>query len=337
MTTETNPRQSIDKVIIEAQLNNTYKGILLDKDEQGKLGDKISGKVRDCFVVGDKRILVTSDRISAFDRVLTTIPFKGQILNQLAAYWFSATSHIIDNHILYHPHPYVLVSQEAKMLPVELVVRGYLAGSAWRDYQAGRDVSGITLAKGLGKSEKFETPIITPTTKALPGAHDQPISSTDIVKKGLVEESVWEEACDKAIKLFNFASQKADKNNLILVDSKYEFGLVTDANGKQKLIIADEIHTPDSSRYWIKSSYESAYASGDDPIMLDKEFVRRWLIARGYMGEGTAPEFPDAFRVDVAQRYIDAFEQISGGSFYPKTGPLDEEIKSAVFEALSQL
>ena len=319
----------VDRSVIQKQLQHTFDGI----DLSG-LGPKISGKVRDSYVVGDKRVLVTSDRLSAFDRVLTTIPFKGQLLNQMAAYWFSSTQHIVQNHIIYHPHPNVFIAQQAQILPIEVVIRGYLTGSAWRDYTAGKDISGINLPKGMRRSERFENPLITPSTKAEAGFHDEPISSEEIISKGIVEKKIWEEVCETALKLFAFGTKKAAEHGLILVDTKYEFGLVKQPNGSQKLILADEIHTQDSSRYWLSDGYDQAFEQGQDPNMLDKEFVRRWLMEQGYMGEGTPPQFTDEFRVQTAEKYIAAFEQITGCSFYPKIGSVEAEIKEAVEQSL---
>jgi len=319
----------IERSIVEKQLSSTLKDINIPG-----LGDKYEGKVRDCYVTGDKRILVTSDRLSAFDKVLTTIPFKGQVLNALAAYWFRETAHLVPNHVLSQPHPNVFVTKEAKVFPVEVIIRGYLTGSAWRDYQSGKSISGIELPKGLKRSHKFETPLITPSTKAEKGLHDEPIASEEIVKRGLVEKSLWDEACRAAMALFNFGTERAARQGLILVDTKYEFGTIKDASGKEQLIVVDEIHTADSSRYWLSSSYENAYEKGIDPEMLDKEFVRRWLIEQGYMGDGTPPEFTDEFRVDTAMKYIELCERITGEPFQPQIGSAVEVISKVVRDAL---
>ena len=291
--------------------------------------------MRDSYVVGDKRILVTSDRLSAFDRVLTTIPFKGQILNRMASFWFNTTKHIIPNHIISEPHPNVFIARQVDIVPVEVVVRGYLAGSSYRDYQAGRAVSGITLPRCLRKSERFPQPLLTPSTKAEKGTHDEPISSEEVVRRGIVSAETWRGISDKARQLFQCGTIEARKRGLILVDTKYEFGLVTDPKiGTKSLILADEIHTPDSSRYWVAESYEERFSKGEDPEMLDKEFVRRWLIAEGYMGEGSAPIFTDEFRVDIALRYMEVCEQITGSPFESKVGSPAEEIIGAVTSAL---
>lgn len=314
-----------DRSIIEKQLPFTLNSIDLPN-----LGPKIEGKVRDSYVLGNRRILITSDRLSAFDRVLTTIPFKGELLNRMASYWFKETAHVIENHILEEPHPNVFISRQVEILPVEVVIRGYLTGSAWRDYQAGKAISGIALAKGLKNSEQFETPLLTPSTKAERGKHDEPISSEEIVKTGIVEKKLWQEVSEKALQLFAVGTKKALERGLILVDTKYEFGTYQDSSGKTRLILADEIHTQDSSRYWIANSYRERFETGQDPEMLDKEFVRRWLIERGYMGDGTPPQIPDSFRVDAAIKYIDACERITGKPFSGQVGSLAPQIQAAI-------
>ncbi|MBP9839284.1 MAG: phosphoribosylaminoimidazolesuccinocarboxamide synthase [Proteobacteria bacterium] len=312
----------IESKLIEQQLNFTLKEIDLPN-----LGKKIPGKVRDSYVVGDKRVLITSDRISAFDKILSTIPFKGQVLNQMASYWFKETADIVPNHIIDIPHPNVFISKQVKIIPVEVVVRGYLAGSAWRDYQAGNPVSGITLKQGLKKSQRFDTPIITPSTKEEFGKHDMPISTTDVVAKGIVDKAIWDKVCEYALALFNFGSKRANENGLILVDTKYEFGVLKTPNGSLEIILADEIHTSDCSRYWMLDSYQECFNNGIDPIMLDKEFVRRWLMERGYMGEGNAPEFTNEIRIETAEKYIQAYEKITGKNFTAKVGNIEAEIK----------
>ncbi len=302
----------------------------LDSIDIEGVGNKIPGKVRDSYVVGDKRLLVTSDRLSAFDVILSTIPFKGQVLNDMAAYWFDRTAHIIENHIISRPHPNVFLAREAEILPIEVIVRGYLTGSAWRDYHGGKDVSGIKLPEGLRKSEKFAEPLLTPSTKAAHGEHDEPISSEEIVKQGIVSAPLWEEVSQKALELFEFGSKVAAEQGLILVDTKYEFGLLDDGNGGKKLILADEVHTSDSSRYWIKDKYAEAYETGEEPPKLDKEFVRAWLIEQGYLGEGTPPSFEDDFRAEVALKYIEAFETITGQTFEAKPKNIKDDVQAAI-------
>jgi phosphoribosylaminoimidazole-succinocarboxamide synthase len=288
---------------------------------------KIEGKVRDCFLMGNKRLLIATDRLSAFDVVLTTIPFKGQVLTQMARYWFEKTAHIIPNHIISYPHPNVMLTQEVEILPIEVVVRGYLTGSAWRDYQAGKQVSGIELPEGMKKSQKFSTPLITPSTKAERGKHDLPISEQDIIDQKIVPTDIWQQTRTKALELFNYGSKEAAKQGLILVDTKYEFGILKNEN---KLILADEIHTPDSSRFWIAETYQELFSKEQDPEMLDKEFVRRELISLGYMGEGTPPELSDDFRTETALRYIQAYEKITGKKFEPSVGNIEKSILESI-------
>ncbi len=304
----------------------------LDSIDVPGVGNKYEGKVRDCYTVGDRRILITSDRLSAFDVVLTTIPFKGRLLTQLAQHWFKLTEHIVENHVIDYPHPNVVVTKEVEILPVEVIVRGYLTGSAWRDYEAGKDISGISVPKGMKKSQAFDAPLLTPSTKAEKGAHDEPISSEEIVSSGLVEKKLWEEVCETANALFRFGTEKAKERGLILVDTKYEFGILKDGSGKQRLLLADEVHTQDSSRYWMADSYQDRFENGEEPRMLDKEFVRGWLLERGYKGEGTPPEFPDDFRVDTALRYMEAYEKITGEVFTAEVGPIKEAISALVKE-----
>ncbi|MCL4135720.1 UNVERIFIED_CONTAM: hypothetical protein GTU68_056820 [Idotea baltica] len=321
----------MSKEDIKAQLNHTLSEI-----DVPVLGTKIAGKVRDSYVLGNKRVLVTSDRLSAFDKILTTLPFKGQVLNAMAIHWFESTKHIIDNHLISSPHPNVLIGTQLEIIPIEVVVRGYLAGSAWRDYQAGKAVSGVSLPKGLRKSQKFETPILTPSTKAEQGEHDEPISEKEIASRGIVSESLWSEISAKAIELFNFGSAEAAKRGLILVDTKYEMGLRTEPDGSKTLVLADEIHTADSSRYWLQESYQSRFEAGEDPEMLDKEFIRRWLIAEGYMGDGQPPEFSDDFRIEAAERYIEVCELITGKPFIATPGEAKPAIESVLQKIASE-
>lgn len=292
------------------------------------LGTRYQGKVRDSYVKGDKRVLIASDRISAFDRVLDTIPFKGEVLTRLATYWFGLTHEIVPNHVIAEPDPQVVVGRELKIVPVEVVMRGYLTGSAWRDYEAGRAVSGIELPKGLKKNQKFETPILTPSTKEEKG-HDQPISSKEVVDRGLCAPDLWAKIEKTAKGLFLAGTAHAVSRGLLFVDTKYEFGL--DAKGE--LVLADEIHTPDSSRYWHASTYAERFAEGKDPESLDKEFVRRWLMERGWMGEGDAPAFDADFKVKIARRYISTYEDLTGLPFTAQVGDARSRIEKALKKA----
>jgi phosphoribosylaminoimidazole-succinocarboxamide synthase len=274
-----------------------------------------TGKVRD--VVGGEKalLLVASDRLSAFDRVVSTVPFKGEVLSRVSSWWFERCSDILPNHILPGGDPASLgigratLVRKVEMLPLEVVVRGYLTGSAWRDYSAGKPVSGIELPRGLRRNQAFPKPIITPSTKE-EGGHDKPISGAEIVASGLVAAELWREVETAALALFARGQELASRSGLILVDTKYEFGL---ADGK--LTLADELHSPDSSRYWWAEGYEERFASGSDQRELDKEPFRRWLIERGFSGDGPVPSIPDPVRVETALRYIQAYEAITGEEF----------------------
>ena len=294
----------------------------LDVFEGGDLGERYKGKVRENFYMGDEIIMVTTDRVSAFDHVLGTIPFKGQILTEIANFWFEKTKHIAPNHIISSPDPQVLVARRAETLPVEVIVRGYITGSLWREYEQGINGQyGFLLTEGLKKDQKFDTPILTPSTKAEYGKHDEPIAR-DAIVNGLVEESVYAQAEKYALDLFTAGQEWASKQGLILVDTKYEFGMVDD-----ELIVIDEIHTPDSSRYWIASEYEKRFNEGQSQNMLDKENIRQWLIERGFSGEGTPPVLTDEIRVTLAERYIELYTQLTGNEFHPLLGDVKSRIE----------
>ncbi len=294
----------------------------LDVFEGGDLGERYKGKVRENFHVGDEIIMVTTDRVSAFDHVLGTIPFKGQILTEIANFWFEKTKHIAPNHIISSPDPQVLVARKAKTLPVEVIIRGYITGSLWREYEQGINGQyGFLLPEGLKKDQKFDTPILTPSTKAEYGLHDEPIARKDIIS-GLVNEKIYVQAEAYALKLFAAGQEWASQQGLILVDTKYEFGMVDD-----ELIVIDEIHTPDSSRYWIASEYEKRFDEGKSQNMLDKENIRQWLIERGFSGEGTPPVLTDEIRVTLAERYIELYTQLTGNEFHPLLGDVKSRIE----------
>jgi phosphoribosylaminoimidazole-succinocarboxamide synthase len=293
------------------------------------LGELQRGKVRDIYRRRDAQelILITTDRLSAFDHVLTTIPFKGEVLNRLAAFWFGKTADIIQNHLIDLPDPNTLVARSCEPLMVEVVVRGYLTGSFWRDYQAGRASKdyGIPLPEGMKRDQRFEKALITPSTKAEAGQHDMPLSEAKILE-GLVPKALWEQARASALALFARGQEWAKSQGLILVDTKYEFGL---ANGK--LMLIDEIHTPDSSRYWIADQYQARFEAGDEQQMLDKENLRQWLIKeRGFQGQGPLPEIPPEVRVDLAQKYLVAYERITGATFPGEVGPVAPRIERAL-------
>ena len=287
------------------------------------------GKVRDIFQLGETLLLVTTDRISAFDRVLTTIPCKGEILNRISLFWFDKTSDIIENHVNRKITSRSILVKKCDVIPVEVVVRGYLTGSAWRDYVKGRPISGIKLRDGMRFNEKFEHPIVTPSTKAERGVHDEPVSEEELVKRGIVDDELWRMIKTAALKLFERGTEIAASNGLILVDTKYEFGL---CNGK--LTLVDELHTPDSSRYWFKESYRELFERGEKQKKFDKEYLRQWLMVKGFMGEGEIPEIPDEVKVEVAWKYIEAYEKITGEEFVPESFDVKKEEES-IKKALS--
>jgi phosphoribosylaminoimidazole-succinocarboxamide synthase len=293
------------------------------------LGERYVGKVRDGYDLGSKRLLITTDRLSCFDVILTTIPFKGQVINQLAQFWFEQTADIIPNHIISIPDPNVMVVKNCKVLPIEVVVRGYLAGSAWKDYKAGKKVSGIEIKLGLNEYQKLDYPILTPSTKAAQGEHDQPISTDEIVSRKIVAADLWNEVEEKAFALFKRGTEIANKNGLILCDTKYEFGLLED-----KLILVDEVHTLDCARYWEADSYQNRVSSGKAPVMLDKQTVRDWLLSKGYSGEGVPPKFSNEHRLSIAVEYIHSYERVTGKVFEPVMGGV-ERIEANLKKALT--
>jgi phosphoribosylaminoimidazole-succinocarboxamide synthase len=301
--------------ILRAQLGRT-----LDKIDLANLGSHYEGKVRDNYTKGGQRVIVVSDRLSAFDVVLCTIPFKGQVLNQLAAHWFEETQAIAPNHVIDVPDPNVTRAIECKLLPVEMVMRGYLTGvtstSIWRNYEQGkREFGGVKLPDGMKKSQPLPRPLLTPTTKAEKGGHDENVTREQIIERGLVEKSAFEEMEAMCFQLFAYGQKKAAERGLILVDTKYELGRTPEG----KIVFIDEIHTPDSSRYWHADDYEARLAKGEEPRGLDKEYVRRWYVDHGYSGEGTPPPIPDDIRMEAARRYIAAYEKVTGRTFVPDT------------------
>jgi phosphoribosylaminoimidazole-succinocarboxamide synthase len=282
-----------------------------------ELPNHYRGKVRDNYDLPDgRRIIIATDRLSAFDRILTAIPCKGQVLTQIARFWFDATRDVCPNHVLEYPDPNVLVSRRLDILPVEIVVRDYLTGSTgtsiWPMYKAGRrELYGIRLPDGLRENQKLPSTIITPTTKADYGGHDEPLTPDEIVGRGLLTRNKWREACELALALFARGREIAGAHGLILVDTKYEFGF--DREGR--IILADEIHTPDSSRYWIRETYDRRFAAGELPETLDKDFVRRWVTARCDPYRDPLPEIPRDLILEAARTYIEVFETITGQPF----------------------
>ena len=278
------------------------------------------GKVRDVVDLGDELLISTTDRISAFDKVLTTIPCKGEVLNTISLHWFKVVSDIIPHHVREEISARTIRAAKCRVLPVEVVVRGYLTGSAWRDYQKGDPVSGITLPKGMRFNQRFDSPLLTPSTKEQSGTHDRPVSREDIVSGGLVEKAVWERVEEASMALFRRGTEMAARQGLILVDTKYEFGLLGD-----RLLLVDELHTPDSSRYWHEDTYERLFAEGAAQRELDKEYLRQWLLARGWKGDGVPPEIPGEVRVETARKYVQAWEVITGRPFVPSALGQKEE------------
>lgn len=296
----------------------------LDSVNLDGLGAKITGKVRDIYALGDKRILITTDRVSAFDRVLGRIPYKGQVLNQLSLWWFDQTRDIVNNHVVDSPDENVTIAREAKPLPIEVVVRGYLTGvtstSMWTMYANGeRTPYGIPLPDGMNKNDRLPQAVITPTTKASDGGHDERLTRDEIIQNQIVPPKLWEQIEQVALAIFARGQQLADQAGLILVDTKYEFGTIDG-----ELVLIDEIHTPDSSRYWIKSSYE---ANPNQPEHFDKEYLRLWFAERGYKGEGIPPIMPDEFVAQVAHRYIQAYEKLTQKAFILGDMPIVERIQ----------
>ena len=289
----------------------------LQSIDLSSFGESKQGKVRDMCVVGNRRVLVTTDRVSAFDRVLGTIPYKGQVLNQLSAWWFEQLSDVVDNHVVELPDPNVMITHEAKPLPVEVIVRGYITGSTstslWTLYKNGVDRPyGLSLPEGLVKNQRLPEPVITPTTKAEAGEHDERLTSDEVVSKGLVDPKLWSRVQEIALKIFSTGQRVAEAAGFILVDTKYEFGMIGD-----RLVLIDEVHTPDSSRYWVGETYAAAMAEGRAPQQFDKEHLRLWLKEKGYNGEGIAPTLTDDIRYEVSARYTDAFERLTQRKFVP--------------------
>ncbi|OJI07564.1 phosphoribosylaminoimidazolesuccinocarboxamide synthase [bacterium CG10_46_32] len=316
----------VSRDIIQAQLDNC----LLDAKFDRWADSCRQGKVRDMYLLPGRRVFITTDRQSAFDHVLGTIPFKGQVLNRIAQYWFEQTRDRVPNHVFDVPHPNVTIGEELEMFPVEIVVRGFLTGStetsAWTHYSRGvRDFCGNRLPEGMVKNQPFETPIITPTTKSKD--HDEGISAAQIMDRGLVDEATWRQIESIAMDIFTRGQHLAATRGLILVDTKYEMGINSDG----KVALADEIHTPDSSRFWIKETYRSRHEAGQEPESLDKEFLRLWLKERNISDTNIVP-LDDYIRVQVAERYIQLFERITGETFEPDLGDgtLRERIEAAI-------
>ncbi len=301
-----------DKIddIIKSQFDKT-----LDGTNFSSLGELYKGKVRDNYIKGDTRIIIATDRLSAFDRVITTIPFKGQMLNQISSFWFEKTKNLVKNHIIAIPDPNVAVVHQCEMIPVEMIVRAYITGTAWRSYTKGETTSGIVLPSGLNKNQKLDDIILTPSTKAESG-HDIYISRDTILKDKIVDKDIYLQMEEAAVKLFKFGQDYCNKNGLILVDTKYEFGL---KDGE--LLLIDEIHTQDSSRFWMLESYEERFENDEEPEILDKEVFRGWLmetypnIFPNIKPDQDIPPISSEIKIELAKRYMKSYQKITGLEF----------------------
>jgi phosphoribosylaminoimidazole-succinocarboxamide synthase len=309
------------ETIIKQQLGKTLNGTNFTS-----LGELYTGKVRDNYIKKDIRIIIATDRLSAFDRVITTIPFKGELLNRVSSFWFEKTKYIVKNHIIEIPDPNVAVVHQCEMIPIEMIVRAYITGSAWRNYKKGVPTSGIELPSGLQKNQKLDKVLLTPSTKAETG-HDIYISREQILKEKMVDKEIYEQIEDAALKLFEFGQNYCRKNGLILVDTKYEFGM---KNGE--LMVIDEIHTQDSSRFWILDSYEERFANDNEPEILDKEIFRGWLmdtypeIFPNIKPTQEIPPISDDIKIELAKRYMKSYEKITGLEFEATVADVQQRI-----------
>jgi len=312
----------LDADTIRKRIPQAFTGVDLPA-----LGPRRSGKVRDLFVSGDRRVLVTTDRLSAFDRILTAVPYKGQVLNQLSAFWFEQTRDLIANHVIDVPDPNVTVAIECEPFPVEVIVRGYITGvtqtALWYRYSLGeREIYGYTFPEGMRKNDVLPEPIITPTTKGREGEHDERITCAEVVERGLLDAEMWERVQAAALAIFKRGQEIARRGGLILVDTKYELGRAPDGT----VMLIDEVHTPDSSRFWVADSYAERVAAGLEPENFDKEFLRLWYAERGYRGDGEPPQATDDLIVQVSQRYIACYEKLTGRTFEPGSYPVEERL-----------
>ena len=294
-----------------------YAGNVLRDAAIPELPNHYRGKVRENYELPDgRRIIIATDRLSAFDRILTAVPLKGQVLTQIARFWFDRTRDICPNHVIEYPDPNVLVCRNLKIMPVEIVVRDYLAGTTSTSilsmYNAGRrEMYGHRFPDGMKPNQKLPQPILTPTTKAFDAGHDEELTPDQIIAKGLLSADQWAHVSRLALALFARGQEIAAQHGLILVDTKYEFGFDADGN----IVLADEIHTPDSSRYWFAESYPARFAAGEKPESFDKDFVRSWVVARCDPYVDPIPEIPDEINLEAARIYISVYETITGEPF----------------------
>jgi phosphoribosylaminoimidazole-succinocarboxamide synthase len=292
------------------------------------LPNRQTGKVRDWYDLPDgKRLIVTTDRLSAFDRILAAVPYKGQVLNQLSAWWFGQTRDILPNHLVALPDPNAAIVNVAEPLPVEVIVRGFITGvtttALWYRYSIGeRNIYGYTFPEGLKKNQPLPEPIITPTTKGGATGHDERLTCDEVVQKGLLDEQTWEQVQAAALAIFKYGQGVARRAGILLVDTKYEFGCTPDGN----LVLIDEVHTPDSSRFWKADSYEAKFAAGEDPENFDKEFVRLAYAQKGYRGDGEIPAMPADLWISASERYIQIYEMLTGEEFTPGAYPVQTRL-----------
>ena len=294
-----------------------------------------SGKVREWYDMPDgRRLIITTDRLSAFDRILAAVPYKGQVLNQLSAWWFEQTEDIIPNHLVSVPDPNASIVTTAEPLAIEVIVRGYITGvtstALWYRYSIGeRNIYGYDFPEGLKKNQALSEPIITPTTKGGASGHDERLTCTEVVERGLLDKNVWEQVQSAALAIFKCGQDVARKADLILVDTKYEFGIAPDGS----VMLIDEVHTPDSSRYWKADTYESQFSAGNEPENFDKEFVRIAYAEKGYRGDGEIPSMPDSLWAAASERYLAIYEMLTEKTFkageYPVENRLLENLKQA--------
>ena len=288
-----------------------------------------AGKVREWYTLaGGRRLIVTTDRLSAFDHILAAVPYKGQVLNQLSGWWFAQTRDLVDNHLIALPDANAAVVEAATPFPVEVIVRGYITGvtgtALWRRYELGeREIYGHHFGEGLLKNQALPEPIVTPTTKGGPSGHDERLTCAEVVSHGLLDSALWEATMAAALAVFKRGQALAAQAGLILVDTKYEFGRAADG----RLLLIDEVHTPDSSRYWLADSYPARFAAGLEPENYDKEFVRLAYAARGYRGDGEPPVMDDTLWITAAQRYIDIYERLTQQVFTPAPYPADDRLR----------
>ena len=300
------------------------------------LPNKQTGKVREWYDLPDgKRLIVTTDRLSAFDRILAKVPYKGQVLNQLSAWWFDQTKDIIPNHLLSVPDPNVSIVTEVKPLAIEVIVRGYITGvtttALWYRYSLGeRNIYGYDFPEGLKKNQALPEPIITPTTKGGETGHDERLTCTEVIEKGLLDEKNWNQVQSAALPIFKRGQEVADKAGLILVDTKYEFGIAPDGS----VMLIDEVHTPDSSRYWKADTYQEKFNAGNEPENFDKEFVRIAYAEKGYRGDGEIPPMPNELWAAASERYITIYEMLTGKTFEAGAYPIEERLFKNLKELL---